>query len=191
MSERASNVELISDAYRALNVELMRTREHWGTGGQRFYYLVVELIERFHAKTVLDFGCGRGTLGNAIMGRDKQHAPIAVTWFDYDPAIAGKHTLPAHADLVCCTHVLEHVEPELLPATIRQLGSIARAGLLIAVPHRPSAAVLPDGRNCHLTVKSATWWQAKLKPLGRVERLPPLLTLAGTKRDETRFVVSV
>lgn len=185
---------MISSDYAALNRALYRRDDGYGTGGARHRNLVLELIAEYECASVLDFGAGAGCLGNAVMGRDRQNPPPSgVTWYDYEPTDHRKLTLPESADLVVSTHVLEHVEPELLQATLLELGRIARKVLYIAVPHRPSKRVLPDGRNVHLTVESADWWHEMLGEFFDSEprRLPPAMLVSGVPRDETRYVVEV
>jgi hypothetical protein len=185
---------VISSGYAELNRALFRRDDGYGTGGARHRTLVLELIEDYECESVLDFGAGAGCLGNAVMGRDRQHPPPkGVTWHDYEPADPRKLTLPESADLVVSTHVLEHVEPELLHATLFELDRIARKVLYIAVPHRPSARLLPDGRNAHLTLQSAEWWHEMLGEFFGSEprRLPPVMLVCGLPRDETRYVIEV
>lgn len=153
--------------------------------------LVLELIREYDCKSVLDYGSGRGTLGNTVMGRDGHNPPAKVTWYDYDPAHPDKRVLPVNgADLVTCTHVLEHVEPELLDATIDEIAALARKAIYIAVPSLPALAVLPDGRNAHLIQEPGEWWLAKLSNhFETIKQLPDTFARSGAKRDETRFVI--
>lgn len=185
---------MISEAYQALNRQYATAKPSWATGGMRHRETVLELIREHNVKTVLDYGCGRGTLGNSIMGRDKHHAPVSgVTWYDYDPAAyaEGLRKLPKvdHVDLITCTHVLEHVEPELLDATLEEFKQFSPKVIYIAVPSGPAKAVLPDGRNAHLIQESGKWWEKKLRSIlgGRIK---VLRRANGDYRDETRFVVT-
>jgi hypothetical protein len=127
------------------------------------------------------------------MGRDKHHAPAPVVWHDYDPCFPAKRALPISADLLVSTHVLEHVEPELLHGTLMEFARIAQRVLYIAVPHRPSLAVLPDGRNAHLIQESPDWWHEILGEFfdSEPERLPVVYLKDGRQRDETRYVIKV
>ena len=93
---------LITPEYRALNAELHARVPAYGTGGHKWASTIREIVQRTGAKSVLDYGCGKGTLR-------KVRRPIRV--HEYDPAIPAKANLPASAGVVVCTDVMEHVEP--------------------------------------------------------------------------------
>jgi 2-polyprenyl-3-methyl-5-hydroxy-6-metoxy-1,4-benzoquinol methylase len=82
---------------------------------------------------------------------------------EYDPAIAGKEASPAPADLVVCTDVLEHVEPELLDHVLDHLQGLARRLLFLVVATRSAKKTLEDGRNAHLIVEPDAWWRDTLE----------------------------
>jgi hypothetical protein len=86
--------------------------------------------------------------------------------FEYDPGIPGKDHLPKPADLVVCTDVLEHIEPELLDGVLRHLYLLAGRGAYLVIATRLARELLPDGRNAHLIVQEPPWWLAKLKAQG-------------------------
>lgn len=181
---------MISAEYQALNRGLMASKATWASGGMRHRPVVMELIERFGIKSVLDYGCGRGTLGNAVMGRDKHNPPAPVVWHDYDPSIPGKDKITVkHVDLIVSTHVLEHVEPHLLDATLAELAALTPVALYIAVPSTAAGDCLPDGRNAHLIQEPPQWWREKLSVLGDVEVMEQSYRHNGDARDETRFVI--
>ncbi len=147
---------LITEGYRELNRELHAGNLAFGVYGKRWATLVTKLREQFECETVLDYGCGQGGLGHALGNPD--------WFFEYDPAIAGKDTPPARADIVICTDVLEHVEPELLDNVLADLREKIRKVAVFNISTRPANKTLPDGRNAHLTVEPAPWWEEKLEP---------------------------
>lgn len=144
---------LISDAYKQQNSALHASRADYGTGGRAVAHHV-ETIARMHrCVDVLDYGCGKGTLavGLRYLGST---LPVA----EYDPALGGKDTAPKPADLVVCSDVLEHVEPECLDAVWHHLHSLTRKALFFTVHTGPAQKTLPDGRNAHLTQQPPEWW---------------------------------
>jgi hypothetical protein len=176
---------MISERHRELNANL-HARKRWGGGGYRHAPMVRYLLDQYVVKSVLDFGCGLRTLGNNLTGKDKQGEEVrGLIWTDYDPAFPAFSTLPDSADLVVCTHVLEHVEPEFLDETIATIFRIARLAVYIAVPSGPANTVLPDGRNAHLTCQPPGWWLAKFEAYCQVQMREGE---GGRKRDETRFI---
>lgn len=140
-----------SEAYRALQRDLHSTNAAYGTSGQAYAAVVTQFCANHNLRTVLDYGCGKGTL--------KQHVKIAdVT--EYDIAIPGKDdraVLTEH-DFVTCTDVLEHIEIEHLPAVLADLRRCARHLLLVAVHCGPAKKILADGRNAHLIQQPPRWW---------------------------------
>lgn len=153
---------LISENYRALNADLHRTNLAYGVSGSKWAPAVMKTANLFKAVSVLDYGCGKGTLGEAMAA-----SPLEL--WEYDPAIPGKDEDPPQCDLVVCTDVLEHIEPECLDEVLNHLGALALCGLFLVVATRPAKKVLADGRNAHLTVEPAKWWLPKImdrwKPL--------------------------
>jgi SAM-dependent methyltransferase len=146
---------LISDAYREQNRLLHEQRDDYGRSGQQWAPYIYRLMEEEGFATVLDWGCGKGTLAAAL-------APKGKTIAEYDPAIPGKDATPEPAELVVCTDVLEHIEPVHVNAVIRELRRVTKRKLFLNIATRPAAKTLPDGRNAHLIVQDADWWRAKL-----------------------------
>lgn len=152
-------MQTITDEYRALNRE-MHARETFGGGGFRWADHVIALKNDAGCETVLDYGCGRGSLAE-VLGRPE--------WLlEYDPAVEGKEAPPADADLVVCTDVLEHVEPEFLDAVLTRIADLSRKMTFLVISTVPASKVLADGRNAHLSVHNAAWWREKLDALFRI-----------------------
>ena len=102
---------LITESYRALNAELHARNPAYGTSGGKWAAKVHRLAKQYEAATVLDYGCGRGTLGAALL-RLCDEPPYVFA--EYDPAIEGKAQHPVIADFVVVGDVMEHIEPECL-----------------------------------------------------------------------------
>ncbi len=149
------NHTLISSTYRDLNAQLHETHRY-GARGDKWADKVVDLAAAHDVSSVLDYGCGKGALKTAISGR------LAATVSEYDPAIPGKQDMPVQADMVVCTDVLEHIEPECLDAVITHLHSLSGKILFAAVSTRLAVKTLADGRNAHLIVQPADVWRPLL-----------------------------
>lgn len=144
---------LISDAYREQNKRLHQTNAHYGTSGMRWAPFIDRLVREEGYSSILDYGAGKQTLANAL-----PHLPIK----GYDPAMPGLDKQPEPADLVVCTDVLEHVEPERINSVIRHLAKVTRRKLFFSIATAPSKKTLADGRNAHLIVRQHDWWRHKL-----------------------------
>ncbi len=148
---------LISEAYRDLNREL-HSHGKYGLSGYKWAKQVDKLARQCEAKTVLDYGCGQGTLKIGLT----EHAPLPYSVLEYDPAIAGKEEKPLRSDVVVCGDVLEHIEPDCLYSVLDDLAGIARLAVFLVVATGPAMKTLADGRNAHLIVEPVDWWLPKL-----------------------------
>jgi hypothetical protein len=149
---------LISESYRAMNADLHASSPKYGTSGHRWAPVVMQLAAQFKAYTVLDYGCGKSTLLKAL-------PPLAerpIRFEQYDPCIPGLDEPPEPADLVVCTDVLEHIEPDCLEAVLDDLHRVTLKAVFLEIACRPAKKTLPDGRNAHLTQEPPDWWLPKL-----------------------------
>lgn len=152
---------LISADYARLNADLHRTNPNYGASSARHAGIIRSTAERYGCKSVLDYGCGKGALKPAL--------GFSLDVREYDPAIEGKDQRPDPADLVVCTDVLEHIEPECIDAVLNDLKRVtAKAGFFI-VSTVPSKKTLADGRNAHLLVRPYDWWLPELMKRFRLD----------------------
>lgn len=145
---------LISKGYVEEQKILHARPNGYGGKGDKWAGGVANLITDLRATSVLDYGCGQGALIKALR-------PIvsgAVRLDEYDPAIPGKDGPPEFADLVVCTDVLEHIEPDKLPSVLAHLQLLARTAVFVVIATRPSNKTLSDGRNAHLIIEPDGWW---------------------------------
>ena len=88
----------------------------YGASGHKQAEIIKKLVEKCKFESVLDYGCGKGTLASHLS------FPI----WEYDPAIEGKDTQPRQADLVVCIDVLDEVEKENLEDVICDLKGLTK-----------------------------------------------------------------
>jgi len=134
---------LISENYRSLLNRMHKKQKNFGMGSKRRR----DYIQSLGYEDVLDYGCGKGKLG---IGKK------------YDPAIPEFSADPEPADLLVCTDVLEHIEPELLDNVLSHMKSKMKKAGYFTIGCAPASKKLPDGRNAHLIVKPPEWWVDKL-----------------------------
>lgn len=139
---------MISEQYRKLNQDLHADNPNYGISGCKYASQVMALATSLQTQDVLDYGCGKSTLANNIPFKIKQ----------YDPAIPKYASLPEAADMVVCTDVLEHIEPEMIGEVLDHLKSLVKKRGLFVIATRPAKKTLSDGRNAHLIVENARWW---------------------------------
>lgn len=164
--------ELASLKYRH-ELQKLHEKQVWGQRGDRHAGDVFALISRVHTMkgpdvelaktTVLDYGCGRGALKEALKPHRVQ---------EYDPGIRGKDILPKPCDLVVSTDVMEHVEPKQLARVIDHIFRLTGYMAYIVIATRPANTILPSGRNAHLIIQDADWWTSALsRPGWIIERI--------------------
>tara|TARA_R110000751_G_scaffold111080_4_gene208982 strand:- start:2052 stop:2606 length:555 start_codon:yes stop_codon:yes gene_type:complete len=143
---------LISDDYRKQLEQMHANKAQFGKNSSRWADPVWRLTAALETSDVLDYGCGKGELN--------LHLPFSVKC--YDPGIAKHSANPEPADIVVCTDVLEHIEPDNLDQVLTHLRSKTKRRLLLNVNVKEAVKHLPDGRNAHLIVEPPDWWIAKL-----------------------------
>lgn len=167
----------ITEEYRALNAKLHVENLAYGVGGGKYKDTVIKLVEANNLKSVLDYGCGKGYLAKAL--------PFPI--WEYDPAIEGKQESPKPADLVICTDVLEHIEPELLRTVLDDIRRCLKQVGYFTIHTGPALKFLPDGRNTHLIQRDKKWWSAKLSAFFTVGKIlqngPELHVVVGPQKQ--------
>ena len=158
-------MKLISEYYKKQNRLLHESGEKYGQRGDRHLKKIHDLKEEYGCNTILDYGCGTGTLSKKLEGV-----------VNYDPGILEFDIMPEQADLVVCTDVLEHIEPELLGNVLKHLHILTNKCAFFSIATRyDSSKLLPDGTNPHKIVKSVAWWSKTLSDYFVIERVRPLI----------------
>lgn len=137
----------ITQQYLELQKEL-HSRGNYGTSGAKHADRILELCKRLQTKDVLDYGCGQHWLQKSL--------PFPIQ--EYDPALSGFDSDPGSADIVVCSDVLEHVEPECLDNVLGHLRALTKKVVLLDIATRPAKKFLADGRNAHLIQQHHCWW---------------------------------
>lgn len=174
--------QLISKPYAAQQRELHARPNGYGGKGAKWAPAVVAIAQRLDCTSILDYGCGQGGLVTTLRGT----APSVIRLDEYDPAIPGKDGMPSFADLVTCTDVLEHIEPDRLTTVLGHLSMLARKAVFFVVALDPANKTLSDGRNAHLILESPTWWEARIAAAGFRIETPDEATLPAHYTPEKR-----
>jgi 2-polyprenyl-3-methyl-5-hydroxy-6-metoxy-1,4-benzoquinol methylase len=143
---------------------------------------VLKLVESIKPVGILDYGCGKGLLAKEL--------PFPI--WEYDPAITLKAEPPRPADLVICTDVLEHIEPDKLQAVLMDLHRVTRKVGYFVICTTAARKHLPDGRNTHLIQKGEAWWRKNLEQYFNVASInkkgPQLHVVVGPRRAKRQSV---
>lgn len=154
---------MITEHYLQLNARLHQERPDYGANGARWAQQVNGYALAVGARTAIDYGCGKGSLREKL----RRISPLQVT--NYDPAILEFAEMPVPADLVICTDVMEHVEPEQLHNVLEHIASLARTAVFMNIACREAKKTLADGRNAHLIVRQPYFWLDTLREYFDIE----------------------
>ena len=129
---------------------------------------IKELIDRTGARTVLDYGCGKGYQYDLqkidIPGAGVQDSVLDYWDIDevrcYDPCYQRYSTLPeGKFDGVISTDVLEHCGEGDIPWIVAEMFAFANLFVFASVACYPAKTTLPNGENAHATVRPLAWWK--------------------------------
>lgn len=141
--------------YEALQRQLHEDASY-GTSGHKHANYIVQLAKQLGTRDILDYGRGKGTLAKSLPWRIQE----------YDPFVPGYDSDPQPADLVVCSDVLEHIEPECVESVLEHLYELTNKALFVDVACRPAKKTLADGRNAHLIQWSPSEWLAEFLGIG-------------------------
>jgi hypothetical protein len=179
-------MQLITDEYK----NQISQMEDWGGNGWKWANTTIKLIFKYKIKTALDYGCGQGSLKKKVLERLGQRK---FKYNEYDPADSKKGKLPIPAELVTCTDVLEHIEPEYINEVIMNLLSLTQKVGFIVICTRSTVRTLPDGRCAHLIIQEADWWVKKISQLMlfRNEGFNSIERLFSSRLDNNKQLILV
>lgn len=138
-----------------------------GSYSERF---VAQVCETFGFDSVLDVGSGDGTVVRQFLKRQKQAYGIEYSkeaTKTYCPDLmASGHVVNGSLtdlpfaddsfDLVFCSEVLEHIEPNSVEMAVAEIARVAKRNLFLTISLRPSS----DNNKYHLTLRPRTWWES-------------------------------
>jgi len=120
-------------------------------------------IKNANCKKMLDYGCGSGKQYSKL-NLDKEWGIENVIC--YDPAIEKYSNKPEYdidVDVILCIDVLEHIPESSVDYVLEDIFKYNSKLLIYNVSHIRAIAILPNGENCHITIKDSTWWDNKIE----------------------------
>jgi len=173
MSPSPRYCELL-DQYRRMHVEgelhqqIPAAQTFSGQSLPRHGVAIKSLIDKFHARNVLDYGCGKGVQYTSVRVKlpdGREFGSIPAYWgveavVCYDPGYEPFNRLPqTKCDGVICTDVLEHCPEDDMPWIVEELFAFARYFVFANVACYPAKKRLANGENAHCTIRSEAWWR--------------------------------
>lgn len=166
-------------------IDLLDRYREMADGGRQFHGLSIlthkdeigKLISETGAKTLLDFGCGRG---DAYRSPHKLHHQWGISRKNvtlYDPSFKQYAGRPVgRSDIVVCSDVLEHIPEEGVDRFVADLFNHAKLAVWASVCTRPARKCFPGTDiNLHCTVKPYQWWHDTFSGIA------PLFHALGTR----------
>jgi hypothetical protein len=142
----------------------LHSQQKWGAQGWKCLPDVLGLILQHKLKkpSILDYGAGECTFQHTAAWALPQ---ARVTSFDPGIPEISKPPGAVTFDIVVCTDVLEHVEPQFVDQTLLALRTLTGRAAHLCIACTPAKTMLPDGRNAHLVVEDPSWWLDRIRPL--------------------------
>lgn len=149
-------MKTITPEYATLNQQLHDTCAFYGCNSHQHEPIVWRLMVEHGCNSVLDYGCGKGAFVRCMAER---HTGIPCQ--GYDPGHPEYLDLPKPADMVVCTDVMEHIEPELVINVLREIKMLSYKAVFFVIALRlDSSKLLPDNTNPHKVVQGVDDWLA-------------------------------
>ena len=155
------------DQYREMQADGRFT----GIGCFRFRKQLRLLVRETGSRTLLDYGAGRGRHLTPTINPQALFAKLGIfaeSWAEalgvervtpYDPANPDYATLPLGTfDGVSLIDVAEHIDEDDLPWVLDEVFAYANKFVFLTVATIPAKKTLPNGENCHITLRSPDWW---------------------------------
>jgi 2-polyprenyl-3-methyl-5-hydroxy-6-metoxy-1,4-benzoquinol methylase len=138
----------------------LHQQRSYGDTGSVYTDDVRSFIDETGSVSVLDFGAGRGSLKSSL------HNKYSIDIDEFDPCIPDKEIIPKEEyELVITTDLLEHLFEEEIDNLFEEILSLKPKFMYHAISTRTATILLPDGSNCHKTVKNTEWWSNRIKSL--------------------------
>jgi hypothetical protein len=130
------------------------------------------LVRHTGAKSVLDYGSGKGALykwrdfalsnGEIISSVAEYLDLTRIACFD--PGVPEYSAFPSEKfDGVISTDVLEHCPEEDIPWIVNEMFGAATKFIFANVASYPAEKMLPNGENAHCTQRPPAWWRDLLR----------------------------
>jgi len=153
---------------------------------KKFRHLCKDYFIHNKISTVLDYGGGGSDWSASNF--DDTNAMSAKQFFNvvsvtnFEPARGLKQKI--NSDAVVCIDVLEHIFIGDVPNILGELFSLATKLLVVNVACYKAAALLPNGENAHITVRSPDWWKGAIDTVSSNYPNVQVLLICSTHFDK-------
>ena len=114
---------------------------------------------QYRCETALDYGSSNHR--DCLKRHFHRKYPGELLFYEYDPAVESKSgSTTTLQDIIVCTDVLEHIEPELLDNVLQHIRDCMLKCGYFVISTIAAVSILEDGRNAHLIIEDKEWWKA-------------------------------
>ena len=144
--------------------------------------MIKALVEQTGAKTLLDYGSGKGMQYRAttVTLRNGERIGSIRSWLGvdsiqcFDPGVPEFSVMPEGLfDGVVSTDVLEHCPEDDIAWIVEEMFASAGKFIFANIAAYPAAKTLPNGENAHCTVQPPEWWSEIILPIA--EKYPHVI----------------
>tara|TARA_B100000965_G_scaffold401697_1_gene426128 strand:+ start:905 stop:1567 length:663 start_codon:yes stop_codon:yes gene_type:complete len=155
-----------------------------------FAKLINSIIQKNEIKTMLDYGCGKGFFysnpsnmhGLEIKSlRDYWQIDIDL----YDPCYEKNSYINESNkyDLVISIDVLEHIPSQDIEWVLERIISKAKKYVFINLACYPAVALLPNGKNAHVSVHDHEWWHKKISKIKNIYQHVKIICVCSLREN--------
>ena len=145
-----------------------------GTTVPFFAKIIKKIIMQYRCKSLLDYGCGKAKYYfNDFIVKNEKFPNLKDYWNVktklYDPAVKQFNKFTSKKfDISICVDVLEHCPLEDIDWIIEDFISKSQKVVFVNISCSYAMALLPNGQNAHITVRSPKWWEKKFLELSDI-----------------------
>lgn len=156
--EESNSLAYVSALYRQMHEHPKYFR---GREAHKHFAKIGRLVLMTGAQTLLDYGCGKGEQYEPPLSL---HEAWGIEIACYDPGVERFAVIPEGTfDGVICCDVMEHIPEAHVGEILRDIFCRAAKFVFLSIATMPASKCLPDGRNCHLTVRPEAWWREQIR----------------------------
>ena len=138
-------------------------------------------ISIFRNASVLDYGSGKSSWEKAKVKGVPLSSLLKYREVNaYEPAAGQSLSQAILYDIVVCMDVAEHVYVADVFDLLSDLFSMSKGYLICNIASYKAMALLPNGENAHITVRSADWWLAIFEALSHRHPLIEVVLFIST-----------
>ncbi len=155
-------------------------------------------INRHGAKTILDYGAGKGMQYSNLrvkVAKGALYRNLESYWgvkvSCYDAGYERFNIFPeGRFDALISTDVLEHCAKDDLEWIVSEMFEKARNFVFANIACYPAKTHLPNGENAHITIEQPAWWKDLIEKVAKNYPDVAYYFIAATKKNAPPILIS-